>query len=233
PDDVGFYEDMTGLENLLFTAELNGMSRADAQKQADSLLERVGLGEAAQKKAGTYSRGMRQRLGLADVLIKQPEVIILDEPTLGIDPEGVRDFLRLIQELSRDENITVLLSSHHLHQVQQICDRVGLFVGGQLLAEGTIHDLSRQLFDKEPLLLEAKVTPGSPALLNKLAELDGVARVERSGDSILITCSSDVSPSIAHAVVESGESLYALVRREYGLDEIYHRYFAGRDLRAG
>ena len=90
------------------------------------------------QKTGTYSRGMRQRLGLADVLIKQPEVIVLDEPTLGIDPKGVRELLELIRTLSKVEGLTVLLSSHHLHQVQQICDRVGLFVKGRLLAVGDV-----------------------------------------------------------------------------------------------
>jgi ABC-2 type transport system ATP-binding protein len=173
---------------------------------------------------------MRQRLGLADVLIKQPEVIILDEPTLGIDPEGVRDFLRLIRELSRDENITVLLSSHHLHQVQQICDRVGLFVSGRMLAVGDIHSLSQQLFAQEPILIEAAVSPGSENVLNQLTALDGVTRVVRADDSLWqIYCTRDVSPAIAQAIVASGESLRSLSQKEYGLDEIYHRYFAGRD----
>jgi ABC-2 type transport system ATP-binding protein len=227
PDDVGFYEDLTGVENLLFTARLNGFSRAEALERAHDLLRRVGLAEHADKKAGTYSRGMRQRLGLADVLIKQPEVIILDEPTLGIDPEGVREFLILIRELSRDDGITVLLSSHHLHQVQQICDRVGLFVGGRMLAEGDIASLSRQLFAKEPVLIETRVSPGSEALKGKLAEIEGVTRVERSGDALLISCQSDLSAEIARVIVESGESLCHLAQKEYGLDEIYHRYFEG------
>jgi ABC-2 type transport system ATP-binding protein len=227
PDDVGFYEDLTGVENLVFTARLNGLSRSEALDRAHDLLRRVGLAEHADKKAGTYSRGMRQRLGLADVLIKQPEVIILDEPTLGIDPEGVREFLILIRELSRDDGITVLLSSHHLHQVQQICDRVGLFVAGRMLAEGDIASLSRQLFAKEPVLIETRVTPGSESLLAKLADIEGVTRVEQSGDTLLLSCQFDCSPEIARVVVESGESLRHLAQKEYGLDEIYHRYFEG------
>ncbi|KUL19735.1 MAG: ABC transporter ATPase [Proteiniphilum sp. 51_7] len=132
-------------------------------------MERVGLAEETAKKAGKYSRGMRQRLGLADVLLRNPEVIILDEPTLGIDPSGIRDFLRMIVTLSREEGITVLFSSHHLHQVQQVCDRVGIFVKGRLLAQGDIASLARQLFS------------GSTS--------------------------------------EEG--------REYGLEDIYHRYFEG------
>jgi ABC-2 type transport system ATP-binding protein len=227
PDDVGFYEDLTGVENLIFSARLNGLSREEALDRAYTLLRRVGLEEHADKKAGTYSRGMRQRLGLADVLIKHPEVIILDEPTLGLDPEGVREFLSLIQKLSLDEGITVLLSSHHLHQVQQICNRVGLFVAGRMIAEGDISSLSQQLFDKDPVLIELKASPGSDRLQSKLALQEGVTRVERSADSLLISCQFDLSAEIARTVVESGESLLHLAKKEYGLDEIYHRYFEG------
>ena len=126
PEDVGFYDDMTGIENLVYTAQLNGIPKKDAKEKAVQLLERVGLMNEGNKKAGKYSRGMRQRLGLADVLIKDPEVIILDEPTSGIDPAGVREFMDLIHQLSHEEGLTVLFSSHHLDQVQQVCNRVAV-----------------------------------------------------------------------------------------------------------
>lgn len=228
PDDVGFYEDMSGLENLLYTARLNGLSRKAGLERAQSLLERVGLGEAADKKAGKYSRGMRQRLGLADVLIKNPEVIILDEPTLGIDPEGVREFLQLIRQLSRDEGITVLLTSHHLHQVQQICDRVGLFVAGRMLAEGDIHSLSQQLFQEESMAIEVQIKGGSPRLLDNLRQIDGVGRIETADDERLVLyCRKEVTAEISRSIVESGAALLHLTQKEFGLDEIYHRYFEG------
>ena len=143
PEDVGFYEDMTGIENLVYTAALNGIRRKEAREKAERLLDRIGLVKEADKKAGKYSKGMRQRLGLADVLIKSPEVIILDEPTSGIDPAGVQEFMDLIRQLSREEGLTVLFSSHHLNQVQQVCDRVGLFGGGKLLAEVELTDLHK------------------------------------------------------------------------------------------
>jgi ABC-2 type transport system ATP-binding protein len=141
PEDVGFYDDMTGKENLLYTAGLNRIPAKQAGERAEELLERVKLSDQQTKKTGKYSRGMRQRLGLADVLIKDPEVIILDEPTSGIDPSGVREFLEMILQLSREDGHTVLFSSHHLHQVQQVCDRVGLFDKGKLLADIHIADI--------------------------------------------------------------------------------------------
>ena len=142
PEDVGFYDDMTGAENLLYTARLNRIPEKQAGKRAEELLERVKLSDQRTKKTGKYSRGMRQRLGLADVLIKDPEVIILDEPTSGIDPSGVREFLELILQLSREDGHTVLFSSHHLNQVQQVCDRVGLFDKGKLLADINIANIN-------------------------------------------------------------------------------------------
>jgi len=143
PEDVGFYEDLTGVENLIYTAELNSIPRKQAIERAEQLMERVGLGDQLTKKTGKYSKGMRQRLGLADVLIKNPEVIILDEPTTGIDPAGVREFMELIHQLSREHGLTVLFSSHHLNQVQQVCDRVGIFGGGKLLSIIEITELHK------------------------------------------------------------------------------------------
>jgi ABC-2 type transport system ATP-binding protein len=227
PDDVGFYEDRSGLENLMFTARLNQKTVEESESKAMALLERVSLTDAAHKKVAAYSRGMRQRLGLADVLIKDPEVIILDEPTLGIDPKGVRELLALIRKLSRDTGITVLLSSHHLHQVQEICDRVGLFVQGRLLAVGDVPSLSHSLFGGElqPIYLQA--APWDQALQERLSKIEGVADVSEADGIATLLCEEDLAPAIAAAVVEHGASIHSLTRREYGLDDIYQRYFEG------
>jgi ABC-2 type transport system ATP-binding protein len=229
PEDVGFYEEYTGLENLLYTARLNGFTTREATRKAEDLLRRVGLADSASQKAGKYSRGMRQRLGLADVLIKDPEMIILDEPTLGIDPKGVDELLSLIVQLSKEEGLTVLLSSHHLHQVQEICDRVGLFVKGKLLAEGNIHTLSQELFTAEPFMIEAGVATMSPkvsdAIKTMLEDIDGVVRVNTHPGVFHVGCSRDAASEIARAIVESGAALRHLQKKEYGLDDIYNHYF--------
>ncbi|MFD2659865.1 ABC transporter ATP-binding protein [Paenibacillus thailandensis] len=237
PDDIGFYEDRTALDNLVFTARLNGIPAGEAQDEAHRLLERVGLADALTKKVGAFSRGMRQRLGIADVLIKRPEVIILDEPTLGIDPEGVRELLKLIEELSRKEGLTVLLSSHHLHQVQQICDRVGLFVKGRLIASGDIETLAAQLDDEGLITVELEASNWNEKLTDSLAGLDGVVEVRgpvfgktsRASATAVLTCSRDLTAEAARAVIDSGAQLHAVNRKQYGLDDIYHRYFEGGD----
>ena len=234
PDDVGFYDDRTGFENLIYTARLNRIPEAEAAQRAMELLERVGLAEAAGKKTGAYSRGMRQRLGLADVLIKRPEVIILDEPTLGIDPEGVRELLELIHRLSREEGTTVLISSHHLHQMQQICDRVGLFVRGRLLAEGNIASLARKLFEDERIAIEVGFdAPDKVGVIDKLRELPDVVRVEERDGLFTVGCSADVAGALAQTVMAAGGYLTHLQKKEFGLDEIYHRYFEGGETYAG
>ncbi len=239
PEDVGFYYNRTARENLLYTAMLNGLSEREAKPVVEQLLARVGLAEAAGKRAGKFSRGMLQRLGLADVLIKNPEVIILDEPTLGIDPTGVREFLDLIVTLSRQEGITVLFSSHDLPHVQQVCDRVGLFVGGKLLAEGTIETLSRKLFARSPFVIQAGLVGNetgdegsaqeyTTAWLHEiLQKVGGVNEVRKTDQIFEIECSHDATAEIARAIMEAGAGIFHLNKKEYGLDDIYYRYFEG------
>lgn len=240
PEDVGFYFNRNGMENLMFTARLNRMSGKEAGQKAEQLLARVGLSDAANKKTGKYLRGMLQRLGLADVLIKNPEIIILDEPTLGIDPKGVHEFLDLIISLSKEEGLTVLFSSHDLHQVQKVCDRVGLFVNGKLIAEGDIQTLSKKLFTNSPYIIEAGISQNAlnaygssdniyttDWLTKVLQHVDGVSVVNIKNDIFCIECSRDITPDIARAIVESGAGLNFLNKKEYGLDDIYYRYFEG------
>jgi len=234
PEDVGFYEDRTGIENLIYTARLNGISYADAYEKAEGLLTRVGLGDQLDKKTGNYSKGMRQRLGLADVLIKSPEVIILDEPTSGIDPKGVQEFLSLIAELRDEHGVTILFSSHNLYQVQQVCDRVGIFVEGKLLAEGNIESLSNQLFTHGRYLIELGVGGGNgnaqltTGFLSEVLEpVTGIQSVSKENELFLIECDGDISSEIAKKVMENKLELHFLNRKEYGLDAIYNRYFEG------
>jgi ABC-2 type transport system ATP-binding protein len=236
PEDVGFYFNRTGFENLLFTAQLNGISRNEAAQKAEELLKRVGLGDEGAKLTGKYSRGMLQRLGLADVLIKSPQVIILDEPTLGIDPKGVREFLDLIVSLSKEDGVTVIFSSHDLHQVQQVCDRVGLFVGGKLIAEGDVNSLSEKLFGNTPYLIEAGINVKSDdtgnivsgiTLADRLQRIEGVINININNDIYQFECSHDKSTEIASAIVESGAGLRYLNKKEFGLNDIYYRYFEG------
>jgi len=144
PENVGFYDDLTGRENLRYIARLNQLSDDKAGARIEAALGTVGLNGEGDKLVGAYSRGMRQRLGIAELLIKEPRLLILDEPTLGLDPDGTNRMLDLIVSLSRERGMTIMLSSHQLEQVQRICTRVGIMIKGKLVALGTIEELAKR-----------------------------------------------------------------------------------------
>ncbi len=228
PDSIGFYDSMTALENLVYTGKLNGLPGAEAYKRALDLLDLIGLGNAVHKRTSVFSRGMKQRLGLAEVLIKRPEVIILDEPTLGIDPAGVKEFLALIRQLSREQGLTVLLSSHHLHQVQMVCDRVGIFAAGKMQMEGDIDKLSKNLFADESYSVGITVRNALSVPWEHMAELRSIRDVQQlriTENLVEVACSSDVTPDIVRFFVAKGLDVIGVHRREFGLDEIYQKYF--------
>ena len=225
PDNVGFYGDMTGRENLRFTASLNGIPENQAEERIDALLDKTGLAYAGDQRVGTYSRGMRQRLGVADVLMKDPKVIIMDEPTLGIDPEGMRELLELIRELARKEHRTLLISSHQLYQIQQICDRVGLFVGGKLVACGTVEELAEQTREDDRYLTELQVASGDERLVEILKNVEGVLSVGRQGGRYIVGSRQEMAGALAQAALSSGYTLVSLRPCGNDLDEIYRRYF--------
>ncbi|MBN1850950.1 MAG: ABC transporter ATP-binding protein [Deltaproteobacteria bacterium] len=146
PENVGFYGDLNAVQSLEYVANLNGLKGEVVARKTDNLLDLVGLKQDAKKKVAAFSRGMKQRLGIAEVLIKDPKVLFLDEPTLGLDPDGALRIIDLIESLNKDQGITVVLSSHDLHQVQRISHRVGIMINGKLVAEGSIDSLAKEKF---------------------------------------------------------------------------------------
>ncbi len=150
----------------------------------------------------------------------------MDEPTLGIDPEGVRDFLNSIRKLSKEQGKTILLSSHHLHQVQQVCDRVGLFVQGKLLAAGNLSELRKQLFGTDGTEVHIAfdgVLP--PDLAQKLQALPDVEQVQLHAQEVHVVSRTNICPTLVKTCVENGLSIIGVRQVEQGLDEIYHQYF--------
>ena len=224
PDQIGFYDGLTARENLSYIARLNGLSRKDAKQRIEAAVERMGLTSVIDKKVKTFSRGMRQRLGVAKLLLKQPQIIIMDEPTLGLDPEAARMFLQLIRDLKETE-ITILLSSHLLHQVQEICDRVALFHRGSVVLTGTVGELAqRVLGGAYHIKLHAD---GSPQQLEEaLRTVPNVVNVRFNGhEEIVLETTADVRAEAASVVVQKGGKLKSLDIEQPNLDEIYTHYF--------
>ncbi|NOZ29896.1 MAG: ABC transporter ATP-binding protein [Chloroflexi bacterium] len=224
PDQVGFYDEMTARENLIYIAKLNGLRRAEAYERIDEALEQMGLSEVADRPVGTFSRGMRQRLGVADLLIKRPQLVILDEPTQGLDPEAAREFLDIIRNL-KAQDITVLLASHLLYQVQAVCDRVGLFREGRMVVEGTVKELAQRVCGSA-YRVRLEVEGPTDALEKALRALPEVAEVRHPSENIYeVEAQRDLRREAARAVIEAGGQLCALELEEPSLDEIYARYF--------
>lgn len=222
PDAVGFYDGMTGWENLSFTAQLNRINDKDRIGQ---LLEEVGLRDASDQRAGTYSRGMKQRLGIADALLKDPDILILDEPTTAIDPEGVAEILTMIRRLADERGVTVLLSSHLLHQVQAVCDRVAIFVRGKVVAQGAPSELASRGGGPEEVEFNTSTSEdkvraalGQSGFVKHLdsGRIRGnyLARIDRGSTNRLVT-----------TLVNGGVQIDGIRRTSDDLDDVYRRYF--------
>jgi ABC-2 type transport system ATP-binding protein len=244
PDAVGFYGSMTGRENLRYTARLNGLPNADAEVDIEASIEQVGMAARADDRVDTYSRGMLQRLGIADALIKDPGVLILDEPTTAIDPLGVVEILDLLRRLAHERRMAILLSSHLLSQVQSVCDRVGIFAAGKLIGVGTVDELAAR-FGEARDLVEVGLDLGSAAdrvaaagpLVGVLQGLPGVHHVDRAdGDPQVVLVSADAGAGarVRGAILglaATGRLPLTSVRQVMpSLDDIYRRALEERGL---
>ena len=224
PEKVGFYDNLTARKNLDFIAELNNISYAESQRQIDQLLKAVGLSEAVDMPVGKFSRGMKQRLGVADVLIKKPKVAIFDEPTAGLDPEGISQILDLIANLPQT-GTTVIMCSHRLYEVQQVCHSIGILSKGRMVVEGSLDQLGREALAGGRYRIEVETTESTPQLVDTLKGVSGVTKVETEGNRLLISADSDLRTEIAKIVVQSNIPLVEMKIHEFTLDDIYMKYF--------
>jgi ABC-2 type transport system ATP-binding protein len=222
PDQVGFYDNLSASDNLRYTARLMGLEREQREKKIAESLDHVGLHDVADRPVDTFSRGMRQRLGLAEILMKEAQIAILDEPTSGLDPQATAELLHIIRNL-KDRSVSVLLSSHLLDRVQSICDRVALFNQGNIELLGTVGELGRQVLGVGYYVdIEAE----GQGLADKLKAVAGVKSVETpSANHMRIYAERDVRSDAAAAVVTGGGRLLRLSVETPSLDMIYNRYF--------
>ena len=224
PDSVGFYDYLTAAENLAYTARLMGFAPAERTHRITDALSRVQLHDVANKPVRTFSRGMRQRLGLAEIAMKGAEIAILDEPTSGLDPQATVDFLALIEQL-KHEGVTVLLSSHLLDQVQRVCDRVALFQLGRIVLQGTVPELAKEVLGAGFVVEVDAVAPPGADLEARLLAVPGVSSVQRAGDRYRLTAVRDVRADAARAVVAADGALTQLSVDTPSLEAIYTRFF--------
>ncbi len=229
PDAVGFYDHLTARENLAYTARLLDIPRRDANARIMEAMQSVALADVIDKRVATFSRGMRQRLGIAEIVMKKAEVAILDEPTSGLDPHATHELLEMIRGLKR-AGVAVLLSSHLLDRVQSICDRVALFNKGRIALMGTVVELANQVLGAgHPLQIEATGIDVEAAVRG----IDGVQQIAADGENVWkVVADRDVRAAVAQRIVSGGGSLTRLAQLEPSLEEVYRRYFQQEERRA-
>ena len=222
PEDVGFYGNLTGEQNLDYFARFYGMEAADRNERIANLLNLVHLDGITQK-AGEYSRGMKQRLGLAQALINDPKVLFLDEPTANLDPEGVREYRDLIKRLA-GEGKTVFVSSHILSEVRAVCRTVGLLAAGRLVAQGTIEEVARTLASPDGGTFRIIVETAED-----LPDVDDpeIIAVERSGNRAVIQAKSDIRERLAATIAEQGLHLREIRLEEPGIEDAFMALYRG------
>ncbi len=218
PETVPLYNDMTALEYLKFMADLRRIP--EPEERAYETLEAVNLKERANSFISTFSKGMRQRIGLAQALIHRPEVLILDEPTIGLDPAQVVEIRNVIREIGKDR--TVLLSTHILSEAQQICDRVIIINKGKIVTEDTPENLQARLVGAQRVIL--RVRGEADGLGEKISGVKGVSAVESKPDGSVefeFGAGEDSRPQVAKAVIQAGYELLEMRPVGMSLEEIF------------
>ncbi len=224
PDAVGFYTNLTGRQNLRYTAALNRLDKPESENTIDEVLSEVGLGKDGDRNVEEYSRGMRQRLGIADALLKAPRLLILDEPTAAIDPEGVHEILGLVRSLADDRGVTVLLSSHLLNQVQAICDEVAVFVNGKVVVQGPPHELVGGESGSEIVEVGVGSTVDLSSILAPEAWISATSKTRIPG-IWEVTVERGSTARLARTLVDEHLDVTTIKRLAADLDIAYRHYF--------
>lgn len=224
PENVGFYEDLSASYNLMYTARLNGMSDKKAEPAVASALEKVGLSDRALEQVGTFSKGMKQRLSIADLLVKSPRLAFLDEPTSGIDPAGINHMLDLIREIAKENNMTIVMSSHQLNQVERICTQVGIMSKGKLVAEGSVSQLSKKA-GSGSVTIDVQMAEVDDNIIDGIKAIQGVLNVVRNGDTLTISCTEDLRRQISRVIQDKGGLVTQMKLHTLALEDIYLKYF--------
>ncbi|MBI2277786.1 MAG: ABC transporter ATP-binding protein [Dechloromonas sp.] len=217
PESLALYDNLSGLETLHFFARLKGADRATCP----ALLERVGLAGAAGQRVRNYSKGMRQRLGFAQALLGSPRLLFLDEPTNGLDPQGILEFYRILADL-RQGGVTVVLTSHILAEIQQRVDRLALMRNGRIQALGTVAALRHG--QDLPLTLRVNVRPGDEAALRQTLAGLGIASLEASDGSARFACPRQAKMAVLTALAGLGPTITDIDVHEPSLEDIFLGY---------
>ena len=226
PERVGFYEDMTSVQNLEYTALLNSIPEKEIPGKIENCLALVGLEKEKSRPVKQFSKGMKQRLGIADVLIKDPQLVIFDEPTEGLDVEVANQILETILNLNKEKNITFLISSHQLNLVQKICHKMGIMSKGKLIGEGNVSELSKNMFGGNKFQVELEIIGNIDIVIEKIKAIKNIKTVTRTGNVIHIGTDEDLRQDISKIVTNmDGVILTKMDIKDFSLEDVYLNYF--------
>jgi ABC-2 type transport system ATP-binding protein len=221
------YERLSARDNLRFYGTLYGLPEADLDRRADQTLEALGLAERARDRAGTFSRGMKQRLALARAIMHDPPLLFLDEPTAALDPEAAKGVLDLIEHLSREARRTVIICTHNLNEAQRLCDRVAIMKRGRALAVGRPSELAREIWPDA--WLDFTLREPDEAIPGRLTGNPAVLEASLEGDRLSVRLpGEDAVPTVVASVVAAGGRIMRVVPRERTLEDVYFE-LQGRD----
>jgi ABC-2 type transport system ATP-binding protein len=224
PEKTGFYSNLTARENLDLTCQFNGISKKEADSAIDDVLRTIGIHEYADIEVSKYSKGMKQRLGIGDILIKKPKVAIFDEPTTSLDPMAINQVLDIIATLP-DAGTTVIMSSHRLYEVQRVCNRAAILYRGGLVVEGGIQELSQRSMTEYRYQIEVEIFESADRLIPVISEVEGVLNVESRDSRLRIFADRDLRSDISRIIIQNEISLVEIKIRESDLSDIYSKYF--------
>jgi ABC-2 type transport system ATP-binding protein len=225
PEGAGFYEDLTARQNLTYICQLNDIPKPEREKSIKELLDAVDLGARADMKVEKFSRGMKQRLGIAEVLIKNPKIAFFDEPTIGLDPQGTKEIRDLMIRLNKEKGLTIFLSSHLLYEVQQTCHRVGIIRAGKLIAADTIENLSNKIGGKDKVVLELELSKIDADLISDIKGIDGVISVDQDERKLYVHMREDKSSDVSQMIIKHGATILLMRPKERSLEEIFIEYY--------
>jgi ABC-2 type transport system ATP-binding protein len=226
PEKVGFYTDLSATYNLLYTANLNGIYDKKADAVVAKALTDVGLKDKADEQVSHFSKGMKQRLAIADILVKQPKVAFLDEPTTGIDPAGITQILDLIQQIAKDNNMTIIMSSHQLSQIQRICSHVGIMNKGKLISEGSIESLGKKAGGGK-VTIEIQLVETTRDLLDAIRAIPGVINIQRDDNTLSVSCNEDLRKQISKVIADKNGLITQMKLQSFDLEDIYMKIVKG------
>lgn len=222
PESPGFYQNMSAIDILMFYAEFYGIPKAERKKKAVELMEMMGLRDFMRKKIKTYSHGMRKRVALAQALLNDPELLVLDEPTGGLDPRGTHSFRAMIKGL-RDKGMTIFLSSHILPEVQQVCNKVGIINRGNIVAVDTIENLANKIVSKGNRNVFVTADGITQQMMGQIQTLQGIMAIHpwEAGINFVVDSQVDVAPEINRILVMGGARVRSIYLSEPSLEEVF------------